>query len=78
MSDIYTWTNEEKTALKLERGDQVLFIPTDEGNRDYQEFLKSGIKALPYVAPEVREPTTEEKLQAAGISIDELKGLLGL
>ena len=78
MSDIYTWTNEEKTTLRLDRGDKTLFIPTDEGNRDYVEFLRSGIEPLPYVAPEVRQPTTEEKLEAAGISIDELKGLLGL
>lgn len=78
MSDIYTWANEEQTTLKLEREEQTLFIPTDKGNRHYQEFLRAGVEVLPYVAPKVRTPTTEEKLQSAGISIDELKGLLGL
>ena len=75
----YSWANEEHTSLKLEVDGRVLFIPTDEGNRHYQEFLRSGETPVEYYAPAPgRQPTAEEKLAAAGLSLDELKGLLGL
>ena len=75
----YTWANEEHTSLKLEVDGQELFIPTDEGNRHYQEFLRSGEEPGEYYEPVApRQPTAEEKLAAAGLSLDELKGLLGL
>ena len=78
MTYTYTWTDAENTALKREGTDgNVAFIPTDPANRDYAEFLRSGATAVPYVAPPAPpEPTPEEKLAAAGLTIEELKSLL--
>ena len=46
------------------------------------EFLSSGATATPYVEPPAPpappEPTPEEKLERSGLTVDELKGLLGL
>jgi hypothetical protein len=55
------------------------FIPTDTGNRDYREYLDwvaAGNTPLP--APEPIVPTPEQKLAASGLTVDELKTLLGL
>lgn len=55
------------------------FIPTDTGNRDYQAYLawvEEGNTPLP--APEPIVPTPAEKLAASGLTVDELKALLGL
>ena len=55
------------------------FIPTDPGNRHYQAYLawlEEGNIPLP--APEPRVPTPAEKLAASGLTVDELKTLLGL
>ena len=80
MSYTYTFTDAEGTTLKRE-DDQgnIAFVPTDPANRDYAEFLSSGATAAPYVAPEPPAPLTpEQKLAASGLTVDELKGLLGL
>lgn len=57
-------------------------IPPDPVNRDYQEYLKwleEGNIPSPYVPPPPPpEPTPEEKLAASGLTVDELKQLLGL
>ena len=75
----YTWDNADQTVLKYEDGDQTLWIPTDPANVDYAEFLASGETAAAYVEPPAPpEPTAEEKLANAGLTVDELKGLLGL
>ena len=75
----YTWANAEQTILKYEDGDHTLWIPTDPANRHYAEFLASGAIAAPYVAPPAPpEPTPEEKLARSGLTVDELKELLGL
>lgn len=78
MSYTYTWSDTEKTTLKREDADgNVTWVPVAEANRDYVEFLASGATAAPYVAPPAPpEPTLQEKLAAAGISIDELKAAL--
>ena len=56
------------------------FIPPDTGNRDYREYLEwldAGNEPEP--APPIPiEPTPSEKLAASGLTIGELKQLLGL
>ena len=75
----YTWADAEQTSLKYETEDQTWFIPTDPANRHYAEFLASGETAAAYVEPPAPpEPTAEEKLAASGLTVDELKGLLGI
>lgn len=80
MTFSYTWSNAKQTTLKREDTDgNIAFVPTDPANRDYAEFLKSGATAADYVAPSAPvEPTAEEKLKASGLTVDELKSLLGL
>ena len=77
----YTWTNAEQISLlrtDTETGATMMF-PTDPANRHYAEFLASGETAAAYVEPPVPpEPTAEEKLAASGLTVDELKGLLGI
>ena len=57
-------------------------IPDDPANTDwqtYQAWLAEGNTPNPYVSsPPPHELTPEEKLAAAGLTIDELKTLLGL
>ena len=78
MTYTYTWTDAEQTSLKREDTDgNTAFIPTDPANRDYAEFLASGATAADYVAPPEPAPlTAEEKLNAAGLTVEELKSLL--
>ena len=57
-------------------------IPPDPGNIDYVAYLE-WVEAgnTPEPAPEPPAPvelTTEQKLEAAGLTVDELKSLLGL
>lgn len=76
MTYTYEWANADQTCLK--RSDNA-FIPADSANRDYAEFLSSGATAAEYVEPEPPAPLTPaEKLAAAGLTVDELKELLGL
>ena len=58
------------------------FIPPDPANTDYATYL-AWLEAgnTPDPAPEPPAPqelTAQEKLEAAGLTIEELKGLLGL
>ena len=67
------------TILRLK--DNV-FIPTDPANRDYAEYLawlEDGNEPLPAPEPpSVSALTPVEKLAAAGLTVSELKELLGL
>lgn len=75
-------------TYQLTTGDTVLrladnaFIPPDQANTDYQACLKyveDGGEVLP--APEPPAPvelTPAEKLAASGLTVEELKELLGL
>jgi hypothetical protein len=75
-------------TYQLTTGDAVLriadnaFIPPDPANTDYQAYLKyveDGGEVLPAPEPEpVPELTPAEKLAAAGLTVDDLKALLGI
>ena len=57
-------------------------IPFDPANIDYQAYLRwleDGNTPLPPdPTPEPEPLTAQQKLEAAGLTIEELKGLLGL
>ena len=80
MTFTYTFANAEEATLKREdQQGNIAFVPTDPANRDYAEFLASGAEAAPYVAPPEPEPlTAQQKLENAGLTVDELKTLLGI
>ena len=73
---------------QLTTGDTILrladnaFIPPDTGNRDYREYLEwLDAGNTPEPAPIPPTPpvlTTEQKLNVAGLTVAELKTLLGL
>ena len=80
MTFTYTFADAEETTLKREdEQGNIVFVPTDPANRDYAEFLKSGAVAAAYVAPPEPAPlTAQQKLENAGLTVDELKTLLGI
>ncbi len=80
MACTYCFCNADSTSIKRTDDDgNVAFVPCAEGNRDYAEYLKSGVTADAYVAPPAPpEPTAEEKLAATGLTVEELTALLGL
>ena len=52
MAYTYTWTDAENTSLKREdENGNVSFVPAAPGNRDYSEYLSSGVTATAYVEP---------------------------
>jgi hypothetical protein len=75
-------------TYQLTTGDTILrladnaFIPPDPANTDYAAFLawvEAGNTPEPAPIPEPPvELTTEQKLEATGLSVDELKILFGL
>ena len=80
MTYTYTFANAEETTLKREdEQGNIIYVPAAEGNRHYAEFLASGATAGAYVAPPAPEPlTAQQKLENAGLTVDELKTLLGI
>ena len=80
MTFTYTWADAEQTHLRREEENgNGAFVPADPANPDYAEFLASGETAAPYVAPPAPpELTPEEKLARSGLTVDELKDLLGI
>ena len=80
MTFTYTFANDEGTTLKREdEQGNIACVPTDPANCDYVEFLSSGATASAYVAPPEPEPlTAQQKLANAGLTVDELKTLLGI
>ena len=75
-------------TYQLTTGDTILrfsdnaFIPPDPANTDYAAYLawlEEGNTPLPAPAPESAPVlTTEQKLEAAGLTVEELKELFGL
>ena len=75
-------------TYQLTTGDTILrladnaCIPPDPANTDYAAYLawvEQGNTPEPAPIPEPPvELTTEQKLEAAGLSVDELKALFGL
>ena len=70
------------TSTSIKRLSDSAFIPPDPGNRDYAAYLAWVEECnTPLPAPEP-EPapvlTTEQKLNAAGLTVAELKELFGL
>ena len=75
-------------SYKLTQGDTIFriadnaFIPPDPANIDYQQYLmwlEEGNQPLPPdPLPEPEPLTTQQKLEAAGLTVEELKQLLGL
>ena len=75
-------------TYQLTNGDTILrladnaFIPNDPANTDYAaylEWVEAGNTPEPAPEPEpVPELTTEQKLEAAGLTVAELKELFGL
>jgi hypothetical protein len=75
-------------TYKLTHYDTILrlsdnaYIPPDSANNDYQEYLKwleEGNNPLPPDPIPEQEPLTpQQKLEAAGLTVEELKELLGL
>lgn len=70
------------SATLIRRVADGAFVPADEQNADYRDYLAwiaEGNELAPAVDPEpVRERTPAEKLVAAGLTVAELKTLLGL
>ncbi len=74
----YTLTNSQSV---IRDADQA-WIPFDPANTDYQAYLRwleEGNIPNPYVPPLEPEPLTpEQKLANSGLTVDELKQLLGI
>lgn len=75
-------------TYQLTTGDTILrladnaWIPQDEANTDYATYLAwlaEGNTPNPAPEPPAPEPLTPaEKLAASGLTVEELKGLLGI
>lgn len=54
MTYTYTWANAEQNSLiREDENGAIAYVPAAPGNRDYAEFLESGIVAADYVEPPV-------------------------
>lgn len=69
----------ETNAVVRKRDNMIVCPQTVEEWAEYQEWLSKGnVADPPEPLEEYKEPTVQEKLSRAGISIDELKEALGL
>jgi hypothetical protein len=71
-----------RNVLRTDADGSVWSIPTDPTNTDYQAYLawlEAGNTPEPAPEPEpVPELTPAEKLAASGLTVEELKELLGI
>jgi hypothetical protein len=78
---VSSMTGEINGVIKLDQNN-LLYIPLAEDNTDYQEYLKwvsQGNEPLPPdPIPEPEPLTPQQKLEASGLTVEELKELLGL
>jgi len=78
---MYKLTNYQ-TIIKNPESPERLYIPPDPANTDYQQYLKwleEGNEPLPPDPILEPEPLTpQQKLEQAGLTVEELKELLGL
>jgi len=80
----YEWVDAEQTILKRTDADgNVVWVPVDEGNMDYKQFLSSAATAAAYVEPEPPAPeTTEQKvnhlLSDYGLTREEMQAALAV
>lgn len=76
----YTYYNQEKTLIQKDDGVVFPVVSKNEsGSRYYLEFVASGETPSDYVAPPEPEPlTAQQKLEKSGLTVDELKTLLGI
>ena len=75
MAYTYTWIDAEQTTLLREDADgNVSFVPADEENVDYAEFVGSATTAAAYVEPPAAAPSQLELLatRVAAIESDEI------
>ena len=57
MTYTYCFCDADSTSIKRTDEDgNVAFVPVAPGNRDYAEYLSSGVTATAYVAPAYVEP----------------------
>jgi hypothetical protein len=73
---------EESNYIERDDNGSKCIIPPDPANSDYQQYLKwlgEGNTPLPPdPIPEPEPLTPQQKLEAAGLTVEELKELLGL
>jgi len=66
----------------VQRLNDTAFIPFDSANTDYQQYLlwlEEGNTPLPPdPTPEPEPLTPQQKLEAAGLTVEDLRELLGL
>jgi hypothetical protein len=78
----YQITNNGNIKLELEDGVTMLLPSEDNGTPEWHQYstwLEEGNEPLPpNPLPEPEPLTAQQKLEAAGLSIEELKELLGL
>jgi len=79
---INNWAFSPGQIITVLRLSDNAVIPFDPTNTDYQKYLlwlEEGNTPLPPdPTPEPEPLTAQQKLEAAGLTIEELKGLLGL
>ena len=77
MTFTYTFSDADHTTLhRVDEDGNILVVPVDPNNVYYNEFVESGDIANPF--PEPGTLTAEQKLANAGLTVDELKILLGI
>jgi len=81
---MYKLTSNQGVSLEMPvfRVRDGAFIPPAEDNADYQEYLawlaEGNTPLPPDPTPEPEPLTPQQKLEAAGLTVEELRELLGL